>query len=109
MDKLNIISALDALAQEKRLDIFRLLVEKGSEGCMLGTIGKKLGMPNATLSFHLDKLRQSGLVRSEKKGRTTICRANYDVLVETIEYLTNNCCVESDIKCSIEIKKKNCS
>jgi DNA-binding transcriptional ArsR family regulator len=108
MDKLNVISALGALAQESRLDIFRLLVEKGPEGIMMGVIGEKLGLPHATLSFHLDKLRQSGLVESEKKGRATIYRANYDVLVGTIQYLTDNCCKESDMMCRIEIKEKTC-
>ncbi len=108
MDKLNVISALNALAQESRLDIFRLLIEKGPEGLMVGAIGKNLGLPHATLSFHLDKLRQSGLVESEKKGRATFYRANHDILVGTIRYLTDNCCKESEMTCRIEIKEKSC-
>jgi DNA-binding transcriptional ArsR family regulator len=108
MDKLNVIIALNALAQESRLDIFRLLVERGSEGCIVGVIGEKLDLPHATLSFHLDKLRQAGLIQREKQGRSTIYRANYDVLIGTIQYLTDNCCKESDMPCRIEIKDKTC-
>lgn len=108
MDKLNVISALGALAQESRLDIFRLLVEKGPDGIMMGAIGEALDLPHATLSFHLDKLRQSGLIESEKQGRATIYRAQYDVLVGTIQYLTENCCKESDMTCRIEITEKTC-
>jgi len=106
MDKLDVINALDALAQESRLDIFRLLVEKGPAGYAVGLIGEKLGLPHATLSFHLDKLRQSGLIESEKQGRSTIYRANYDILVGSIKYLTENCCKENDMDCRIEIKQK---
>lgn len=108
MDKSNVIAALDALAQESRLDIFRLLVEKGPAGLMVGAIGEKLTLPHATLSFHLDKLRHSGLIQSEKQGRATVYRANYNVLVGAIEYLTKNCCKESDMDCRIEITKKKC-
>ncbi|MFC4270912.1 metalloregulator ArsR/SmtB family transcription factor [Sneathiella chungangensis] len=108
MDKLDTINTLDALAQESRLDIFRLLVEKGPEGLMMGAIGERLGLPHATLSFHLDKLRQSGLIKYEKQGRAAIYRANYDALVGAIRYLSENCCKESHMSCRIEIKDKNC-
>ena len=106
MDKLNVIQALDALSQESRLDIFRLLVERGPDGFMMGVIGEKLALPHSTLSFHLDKLRQSGLIEGERQGRATVYRANYDVFIGTIQYLTENCCKESDMNCSIEIKDK---
>jgi DNA-binding transcriptional ArsR family regulator len=106
MDKLTVIRALDALAQESRLDIFRLLVEKGPDGIMMGAIGDTLKLPHATLSFHLDKLRQSGLIKSKKQGRATIYHADYDVLAGTIQYLTDNCCKESNTTCRIEITEK---
>ena len=108
MDKLHVINTLSALSQESRLDIFRLLIEKGPEGCMMGVIGKTLKLPHATLSFHLDKLRQSGLIESKKAGRATLYRANYDVLAATIHYLTENCCQQSDTNCRIEMNPKTC-
>ena len=56
MKKSNVIAALSALAQETRLDIFRLLVEKGPEGLPAGEIGERLGQPSPTMSFHLSQL-----------------------------------------------------
>ncbi len=106
MDKLKVIDALGALAQESRLDIFRLLVEEGPDGMMMGSIGEALDLPHATLSFHLDKLRQAGLIANKREGRSVIYSANYDALVGSIRYLTENCCKHSDMPCQIEIKEK---
>lgn len=107
MDKSKVISALDALAQENRMDIFHLLVEKGPEGYMVGTIGEILNLPHATLSFHLDKLKQSQLISSTKQGRATIYSVNYNVFIDSIRYLINNCCKESDMNCTVVIEEKN--
>ena len=109
MDKKAVITALGALAQESRLDIFRLLVETGPDGLMMGAIGEKLGLPHATLSFHLDKLKQAGLIVGAREGRTLTYSANYDALVGSIRYLTENCCKDPDMSCRVIIKdKKNC-
>lgn len=104
MDKLKVIEALSALAQESRLDIFRLLIEMGTEGMMMGAIGEKLDLPHATLSFHLDKLKQAGLIVARKDGRSVIYSTDYQAFVETINYLTKHCCENSDENCRIEIK-----
>ncbi|NOZ42311.1 MAG: helix-turn-helix transcriptional regulator [Alphaproteobacteria bacterium] len=107
MDTMKVIAALSALAQENRLAIFRLLIEVAPEGMMVGAIGAHMAMPAATLSFHLDKLRQAGLVTSHRTGRANIYRANYDTLVDTIKYLTENCCKDSEqMPCHIIIKDK---
>ena len=99
MDKLDVINTLDALAQESRLDIFRLLVEVGTDGLMVGKIGDALNLPHATLSFHLDKLYHANLIIREKQGRATIYRANYNALGQTIDYLTENCCRGDNTDC----------
>ena len=62
MEKVVVIDALAALAQENRLDTYRLLVQAGSEGITAGEIAAALGLPPNTLSFHFDRLRQAGLV-----------------------------------------------
>ena len=109
MDKEAVIGALGALAQESRLDIFRLLVEAGPAGVGMTAIGDELGLPHATLSFHLDKLKQAGLIIGIREGRTLTYSANYDALVGSIRYLTENCCRDSDMPCRITIKdKKGC-
>ncbi|MDQ2945221.1 MAG: helix-turn-helix domain-containing protein, partial [Acidobacteriota bacterium] len=51
MERRKALSALAGLAQESRLDIFRLLVEQGPEGMPAGVIAERLGKANATLSF----------------------------------------------------------
>ena len=87
-----VVAALGALAQETRLDIFRLLVQRGPEGIAAGEIGERLKQPSPTLSFHLDQLRFAGLVTSRHVSRSIIYSANYDAMNELIAYLTENCC-----------------
>lgn len=86
------IGFLGALAQETRLDIFRLLVQRGPEGMPAGEIGERLGQPSPTLSFHLNQLRFAGLVSSRRKSRSIIYSANYKAMSALLDYLTENCC-----------------
>ena len=92
MKKSNVIAALSALAQETRLEIFRLLVQKGPEGVPAGEIGERLGQPSPTLSFHLNQLRFAGLVTSRRQSRLIIYSANYKAMNDVLAYLTENCC-----------------
>ncbi|OZB21961.1 MULTISPECIES: helix-turn-helix transcriptional regulator [unclassified Acidiphilium] len=92
MEKLDAIAALSALAQETRLDLFRLLVQTGPEGIAAGNIGERLGLPSATLSFHLSQLRQAGLVTFRREGRSLIYSAEYSAMNTLLDYLTENCC-----------------
>ena len=86
------IGALGALAQGTRLNIFRLLVQKGPEGMPAGEIGARLGQPSPTMSFHLNQLRFAGLVSSRRESRSIIYSANFKAMTELIGYLTENCC-----------------
>jgi len=86
------IAALGAMAQETRLDIFRLLVQKGPEGLPAGEIGERLGLPSPTLSFHLNQLRFAGLVTSRRASRSIIYSANFKAMSDLLAYLTENCC-----------------
>jgi ArsR family transcriptional regulator len=92
MEQVAAIAALSALAQDTRLDIFRLLVEAGSAGRPVGHIGDKLGLPSATLSFHLGQLKHAGLVTFRREGRSLIYAANIPAMNGLIAYLTENCC-----------------
>jgi ArsR family transcriptional regulator, arsenate/arsenite/antimonite-responsive transcriptional repressor len=92
MRKSNVISGLSALAQETRLDIFRLLVTKGPEGLPAGEIGIRLGQPSPTLSFHLNQLRFAGLVISRRESRSILYSANFKAMNDLLAYLTENCC-----------------
>jgi ArsR family transcriptional regulator, arsenate/arsenite/antimonite-responsive transcriptional repressor len=93
MEIKDIISALGALAQETRLAIFRLLVETGPQGLAVGAIAEKLGLANATLSFHLKELTNAGLTIATPNGRSIIYAASFSTMNNLVEYLTENCCV----------------
>ena len=92
MEKQSAISALAALAQETRLDVFRVLVQAGPEGLPAGAIGDVLGVPSATLSFHLKELKSAGLVRCERQGRSRIYSPDLSAVNELVAFLTANCC-----------------
>ncbi|MFL6304926.1 MAG: ArsR/SmtB family transcription factor [Candidatus Sulfotelmatobacter sp.] len=92
MDKSNAVAALAALAQENRLDAFRLLVQAGPEGMAAGAVAEALGVPPNTLTFHFDRLRGAGLITVRREGRSMIYAAQYDAMNELLAYLTKNCC-----------------
>ena len=92
MEKRDAITALAALAQETRLDIFRLLVQAGAPGLPAGKIGEVLSLPSATLAFHLKELKHSGLITFTRAGRSLIYQAVYPMMGELLAYLTENCC-----------------
>lgn len=92
METLNAAEILAALGHESRLAIFRLLVEAGPEGINASAIGEQLGIPNATLSFHLSHLSRVGLIKGERESRFIHYSAEYETMDELIAFLTNNCC-----------------
>jgi ArsR family transcriptional regulator, arsenate/arsenite/antimonite-responsive transcriptional repressor len=89
------VGALAALAQETRLRIFRVLVPRGPEGLPAGRIAQRLDLPAPTLSFHLAKLEQAGLVRCRPDGRERIYSADFAAMRGLVDYLTENCCREA--------------
>ncbi len=93
------IKVLSALAQESRLAIFRLLIEQGPEGLPVGAIGDRLGLANATLSFHLKELLHAGLVTSRQSGRFIFYAPVIAAMNGLVGYLTENCCAASGGQC----------
>jgi ArsR family transcriptional regulator, arsenate/arsenite/antimonite-responsive transcriptional repressor len=92
MEKSNAVAALAALAQDNRLDVFRLLVEAGPEGMPAGEIAGVLKLAPNTLTFHFDRLRMAGLVTVRRDGRSMIYAARFETMNELLGYLTENCC-----------------
>ncbi len=90
------IKALAALAQATRLDVFRLLIQQGADGLSASVIAEKLGLPNATLSFHLKELSQANLVSARQEGRFIYYAANFPAMNDLVGYLTENCCGGND-------------
>jgi DNA-binding transcriptional ArsR family regulator len=92
MEKQDALAALAALAQDNRLEVFRLLVRAGPNGLPAGEIATALRLPPNTLTFHFDRLRMAGLVTVRREGRSMIYAAQYSTMNALLAYLTENCC-----------------
>lgn len=92
MKKREALAALAALAQENRLDVFRLLVEAGPDGLPAGSVAETLRLAPNNLTFHFDRLREAGLVTVRRDGRSMIYAARFDRMNALLGYLTENCC-----------------
>jgi ArsR family transcriptional regulator len=99
MDKTSAIAALAALAQENRLDVFRLLVEAGPDGMAAGAVAETLNLAPNTLTFHFDRLRHAGLVTVQREGRSMIYAARFETMNALLGFLTENCCGGVQEKC----------
>ena len=92
MEKIDVVSALAALAQDNRLDVFRLLVQAGPDGMPAGAVAEALALAPNTLTFHFDRLRNAGLVTARREGRSIIYAAQFAQMNALIAFLTENCC-----------------
>lgn len=93
------VTGLFALAHEARLEIYRLLVRKGSAGMAAGDLAEKFSMPAPTMSFHLKELSRAGLIVSRRESRSIIYAANYDHMEKLMGFLTENCCADNGGEC----------
>jgi len=87
---------LEALGNATRLEIYRKLVRAGTNGTPVGRLQDKMGMPASTLSHHLKRLIETGLVTQERQGTTLICRANYPGMNALIGFLSDECCLDAE-------------
>ena len=92
MKKTAAVTALAALAQDNRLDMFRLLVQAGPDGMPAGAVAEALDLAPNTLTFHFDRLRMAGLVTVRREGRSMIYAARYQTMDDLLGFLTENCC-----------------
>ena len=87
-------SQLEALGSPTRLKLYRALVRAGDDGLPVGSIQEKLAIPASTLSHHLRKLLDTGLVTQERQATTLICRAHYTAMQSLIGFLADECCAD---------------
>jgi DNA-binding transcriptional ArsR family regulator len=92
MERTEVVRVLGALAQETRLDAFRLLVRAGPAGLAAGELADRLEVPAPTLSFHLRELSHAGLVRAQREGRSLRYAPVFPRLDAVLSYLTEHCC-----------------
>ena len=96
----NAVAALAALAQDNRLDIFRLLVQAGPDGMPAGRVAEALDLAPNTLTFHFDRLRVAGLVTVRREGRSMIYAARFETVNSLLAFLTENCCQGTPEACA---------
>lgn len=87
-------SQLEAIGNPIRLQLYRVLVRAGDEGTPVGSVQQKLGIAASTLSHHLRKLVDVGLVTQERQATTLICRAHYPAMQTLIGFLADECCAD---------------
>jgi ArsR family transcriptional regulator len=92
MNENQVVTALSALAQSSRLQIFRALVVAGPQGLTPGVLCETLGLGSTALSFHLKELAHAGLIGVERQGRNLIYRTRTEAMNQLLNYLTDNCC-----------------
>ena len=89
---------LEALGNPTRLQIYRTLVRAGFGGMSVGQVQESIGLAASTLSQHLKRLVDQGLVRQDRAGTTLICHAVYPVMNALIGYLADECCMDETSK-----------
>src|SRR5437764_13593531 len=109
MEKSDVIAALAALAQDNRLDAYRLLVQAGPQGLPAGRVSTALQLAPNTLSFHFDRLRQACLVTVRREGRSLIYAARFDRMNALIGFLTENCCGGVSADCASPVCTPDCA
>ncbi len=88
-------SQLEALGNVTRLRIYRALVRAGDDGLPVGRLQEKLDIPASTLSHHLKRLVDTGLVVQDRQATTLICTANYRNMNALVGYLVDECCIDA--------------
>jgi ArsR family transcriptional regulator len=84
-----------AMGTEARLRIMQLLLSAHPEGMVVGEIQEELDIPNSTLSHHLDKLRNEGLIEVKRESTFLRYTANTEALQELLQFLYAECCTRN--------------
>jgi DNA-binding transcriptional ArsR family regulator len=92
METTDAVKRLSALAQDARLEVFRLLVKAGPEGLAAGEIARALETAPNTTSAQLLILSNAGLIHARRDGRSIIYAVDYDTMSGLLVFLTKDCC-----------------
>jgi ArsR family transcriptional regulator len=94
MKLINAAKQLEALGNPTRLAIYHNLVKTGPTGSSVGDIREKLDIPASTLSHHIAKLVNTGLLTQERDSRSLVCKVDYENMDDLMSFLVQNCCTE---------------
>lgn len=100
MDEQDLIGAFAALAQETRLQVFRLLLSAGKDGLPAGEVARRLGTPHNTMSTHLAILTRAGLARSRRESRQIIYTVELETVRGLVAFLVQECCGGQPERCA---------
>jgi DNA-binding transcriptional ArsR family regulator len=92
METQDAVKRLSALAQDSRLEVFRLLVKAGPDGMAAGEIARSLATAANTMSQQLLILSNAGLIRARRDGRSIIYSIDFDAMSGLLVFLTEDCC-----------------
>ncbi len=92
METTTAVKQLSALAQDSRIEVFRLLVKAGADGLAAGEIARRLRTAANTMSAQLLVLSNAGLVRARRDGRSIIYSVRFEAMRDLLVYLTEDCC-----------------
>lgn len=93
-----VAKALKELGHPTRLAVYKLVIRAGHKGVAVGKVGQSIGIPNSTLSHHISSMVSAGLISQNREGRVLYCIANYEMRETVINFLEDECCVESPEK-----------
>lgn len=99
METTHAAKTFEALAHETRLAVLRLLIPAGRDGLSAGTIGERLGLAANSLSFHLGRLANAGLIHGRRQGRHLYYAADYERLAALVGFLSDDCCAAAPEGC----------
>jgi len=108
MNTHDVAARLEALGNPTRLEIVRILVRTGGKGLPVGELRNRIDIAASTLSHHLAKLLTVGLVSQERQGTTLICRAEFDTMKDTADYLIAECCADEKVEIAAGERTEPC-
>lgn len=85
---------LEALGNPTRLALYRCLIQAGRRGLPVGEVQSELQIPASTLSHHISKLVQAGLIEQRRESRTLFCTANYAAMDALLGFMVDKCCAK---------------
>jgi DNA-binding transcriptional ArsR family regulator len=101
------LEAFDALSQETRLAVVRLLVRAGPGGMSAGRVAEALDCRQNTMSSHLKVLAAAGLVDNRRDGRSIVYSANFGTIRDLVLFLMEDCCAGNAVVCGAVAKSIN--
>lgn len=99
IDKINVAAAFEALGHPIRLRLLRLLIPHGVIGLTAGAVATQLDIPGTAMSFHLNRMKQAGLIHARREGRYLFYAADYAAITTITEFLTEDCCRSAPAGC----------